>query len=203
MSGSPVPTLAQARERTIEQLSAHFAQDDLTLEELERRIERAYRAENVVELDALTADLRARATMPASVPAARPGAAPVAANAGGEVSTLDYDRILAVMSETKRTGLWHVPQRLDIVAVMADTTIDLSSAQLPSDVVDLHARAFWASLKIVLPAGVRVVNRMSAFMASVQNEVDEVPAPMRGPVIRLTGSAIMAEVKILPGARTR
>lgn len=188
----PVRTLAQARERAIEQLSAHFAQDDLTLEELERRIERVYRAKDVVELEALTADLRERAT---------PGAATVPARARGEVGTPEYDRILAVMSETKRLGHWRVPQRLDVLSVMSDATIDLSTAALPDGVVDVHARAMWTSLKIVLPPGVRVVNRLSAFMASVHNEVDEVDAPMSGPVVRLTGLALMAEVKVLVAGR--
>lgn len=192
MSIPPITSLSQLRERAIEQLSAHFAQDDLTLEELERRIEQAYRAENAVELDALTADLRERAMLPP--PTAQPGVAP---RQRMEVGTREYDRILAVMSETRRTGLWSVPQRLDLVSIMSDTKIDLSSAELPDGVVDLHVRAVWTSLKIILPPGLRVVNRMSAFMASVNNDADEVAGPAVGPVVRLTGLALMAEVKIV------
>ena len=196
MSTPPVPSLSQLRERAIEQLSAHFAQDDLTLEELERRIERAYRAENAVELDALTADLRERATLPSP-----PRSAPQSVAARTDAGTPEYDRILAVMSETRRTGLWSVPQRLDLVSIMSDTRIDLSSADLPDGVVDVHVRAVWTSLKIILPPGLRVVNRMSAFMASVTNDTDEVAAPPSGPVVRLTGLALMAEVKLIVADR--
>lgn len=192
MSIPPITSLSQLRERAIEQLSAHFAQDDLTLEELERRIEQAYRAENAVELDALTADLRERAMLPPLT--AQQGVAP---RQRMDTETREYDRILAVMSETRRTGLWSVPQRLDLVSIMSDTKIDLSSAELPDGVVDLHVRAVWTSLKIILPPGLRVVNRMSAFMASVNNDADEVAGPAVGPVVRLTGLALMAEVKIV------
>jgi len=198
MSNPPVPSLSQLRERAIEQLSAHFAQDDLTLEELERRIERAYRAENAVELDALTADLRARATLPSPPRLAQQTEV---SRARTDVGTPEYDRILAVMSETRRTGMWSVPQRLDLVSIMSDTRIDLSSAELPDGVVDLHVRAVWTSLKIILPPGLRVVNRMSAFMASVNNDADEVAAPAGGPVVRLTGLALMAEVKLIVSDR--
>jgi hypothetical protein len=52
----------------IEQLSAHFANDELTLEDLERRIERVYKATTPAELDRITADL-SRSPAPRPVPA--------------------------------------------------------------------------------------------------------------------------------------
>lgn len=196
MSNPPVPSFAQARDRTIEQLSAHFAQDDLTLEELERRIERAYKAESVVDLEALTADLRQRATMPP----AQPSPLSVQRNRRVPIAPADYDRVVSIMGETRRSALWVVPQYLDVVSIMSDTRLDLSTTGMPNGVVDIHVRAVWSALKIVLPCGVRVVNRMSAFMASVQNDVADVPAPMTGAVVRLTGLALMAEVKVLVSA---
>ena len=65
MADVPVPSLARARELKIEELSAHFANDDLSLEDLERRIEQVYRASNVAELETITADLRGSAMVPA------------------------------------------------------------------------------------------------------------------------------------------
>jgi len=49
---SPIASLARAREQKISELSQYFANDDLSLDDLERRIERVYRAANVLELDA-------------------------------------------------------------------------------------------------------------------------------------------------------
>ena len=51
------PSLTRAREQKITELSTHFANDDLTLEDLERRIEQVYKAVNIAELDSITADL--------------------------------------------------------------------------------------------------------------------------------------------------
>ena len=63
MIDQPAPlsraTLEQRRELAIARLSQHFAQDHLSVEELESRFERAYRATSVSELDALVADLPA------------------------------------------------------------------------------------------------------------------------------------------------
>ena len=51
MADAPLPTnLSRARESKIEELSRHFANDDLSLEDLERRIESVYKAANAAEL---------------------------------------------------------------------------------------------------------------------------------------------------------
>ena len=201
MADAPLqpPTLSRAREQKISELSQHFADDDLSLEELERRIEQVYKAASVSELDAITSDLRV-SQLPAS---ARPSSAP-ASNAQMDygVSNLraPNSRLLAVMSESKRTGRWLVPQRLDVVALMADTKIDLTSAVMPAGGAEFHVRSFWAACKIIVPPEMRVINEMHAIMASVVSKADEMDAEgakRHGPTLRLTGMAFMAEVKVV------
>lgn len=192
----PVPSLARAREQKISELSQYFANDDLTLDELERRIERVYRAGNVLELDEITADLRSMG-QPASSGVAATGAssrnvAPISASA--------QPRMLAIMGETKRLGRWQVPRQLDVLSIMSDTKLDLTQAVVSPGVTDIHVRAFWSAVKIVVPPNMRVINEMHAIMASVTSKAHEMDEPgsqhAGGPVIRLTGTAIMAEVKV-------
>ena len=199
MADAPLPTLSRAGEQKISELSQHFADDDLSLEELERRIEQVYKAASVSELDAITSDLRV-SLLPAS---ARPSSTP-ASNAQMDygVSNLraPNSRLLAVMSESKRTGRWLVPQRLDVVALMADTKIDLTSAVMPAGGAEFHVRSFWAACKIIVPPEMRVINEMHAIMASVVSKADEMDAEgakRHGPTLRLTGMAFMAEVKVV------
>src|SRR3954463_4054331 len=127
----PVVSLADERERVVQQLSEHFANDRLSLEDLESRMELTYKASSVAELQRLTADLPSAAVAPA------PEAPPQ------EIATLgrDRDRGYAVMSETSRRGAWLVPQRLDLIALMSDTTIDLTQAVLPTGIIDIHVRS--------------------------------------------------------------
>ena len=195
MSGLPVP-LASAREHIIEILSSHFANDRLTIDELDRRLERAYAATSLAELDALTADLPddTRAV-------ARFGA--TAAPADYEPRE-DYGRIVAVLSETRRGGLWAVPPRLDVTATMSNLTLDLRSALLAPGVTEIKLSAFMASVQVILPPGVRVLDRVRAFMASVADDsygaLTDDPSV---PAIRLTGRAVMAEVKVKTRMRSR
>jgi len=199
MADAPLPTLSRAREQTISELSQHFANDDLSLDELERRIEQVYKAASVSELDAITSDLRV-SQLPAT---AGPSSAPVSS------ARMDYgtsnlpapnSRLLAVMSESRRTGRWLVPQRLDVVALMADTKIDLTSAVMPAGGAEFHVRSVWAACKIIVPPEMRVINEMHAIMASVVSKADEMDAEGakgHGPTLRLTGTAFMAEVKVV------
>src|SRR5918912_4112699 len=96
----PVVSLADERERVIQQLSDHFANDRLSLDELESRMDLAYKAASIADLQRLTADLPSTA------------AASVAPSASPEELTAtapDRERMLSVMSETHRRGAWLVP----------------------------------------------------------------------------------------------
>jgi Domain of unknown function (DUF1707) len=182
----PVP-LAAARERAIELLSAHFANDRLTMDELDQRLEQAYAATSLAELRALTADLPDERPLPAHTPSAS-----LALERAEESG-----RIVAIFSETKRGGLWAVPQQLDVTATMSNLTLDLRSARLSPGVTDVHVSAVMASVQVILPPGVRVIEDVRAFMASVTDDsYSVVGSDPSAPVIRLTGRAIMAEVKV-------
>ena len=196
----PILSLADERERVIQQLSDHFANDRLSLDELESRMDLAYKAASVGDLQRLTADLPSATAVPV------PAAAPV-----DELPALspDRERIFAVMSETSRRGAWIVPQRLDLLAVMADTTIDLTQATLPTGIIDIHIRSVCAAVKIVVPPGLQVVNRLSSLMGSVRGggEPNESGGAgggwKQGTVIRLSGWALMAEVQTKVRRRER
>lgn len=201
MADLPVPSLTRAREVKISELSTFFANDDLSIEDLERRIERVYKASSVAELDAITADL-------ASAPTALGGDAHAGVARAGRSASLpaSYDegssRLLSLMSSTRRVGRWAVPPRLDVVAVMSDTKIDMRQATLSAGVTTVELRSLMASVRIVVPPHVRVVNEIHAVMASVVVRVDDGlardEAAMRGaPIVRLTGYALMADVKIV------
>src|ERR1051325_659287 len=185
MSDSQLP-LSAARDRAIEELSSRFANDDLTLDELERRIERVYRASSIAEVAQLTADLRplpARAS-DAGIKRDTPPSVFVLPDSGTYVSVshpVEEDRIVAIMGESKRAGVWQVPRRLDVVGIMSDMTVDLTGAQLPTGVMEIHLRAAMASVKIVLPPGLSVSQDVTTIMASVTSDIDDEPVRPRAP----------------------
>jgi hypothetical protein len=194
----PVVSLADERERVIQQLSDHFANDRLSLEELETRMELAYKASSSADLQRLTADLSsvAASSVPAPIPA-------------DELAVIapDRERLFSVMSETRRRGAWLVPQRLDLIALMSDTTIDLTQAALPTGIIDIHVRSICAAVKIVVPPGIQVVSRLNSLMSSVRGSGEPNAGGgeewKTGTVVRLSGWALMAEVQTKVRRRER
>ena len=178
------------RERVIQTLTNAFANDQLTVAELEERLEKAYRATTADDAMALIAGLP------------QPGA-PGAIVAQGAPPMIEArrapERFFSIMSSQARRGVWTVPRELETVAIFSDTTIDLTHATLPPDIVDINVSVLFANMVIVVPPGTRVVNRVGAFAANVESEPSLDLAPMKpgSPVIRITGNALFANVEIV------
>ena len=187
-------SLPREREKVIEQLSQHFANDNLTLDELERRMALVYQASSIQSLRDLTRDLP---TEP--VPSPSRAAAPVP-----QAFMPEHGRIVSVMAQTKRKGVWQPPRDLDVWCVMSETELDLTHAQLASGVTELELHALMATVKVIVPPGVRVVCQPSAFMSTVSDETTDPPRVGSGaPVIRITGPVVMAELKVFVRTRER
>lgn len=186
--------LEMQRERTVEALSRHFAHDNLTLDELERRIELAYHARGAAELRDLTRDLP---DAPGDVPALRSAPLP-------EAFAPEADRIVSIMTETRQRGMWRPARQVELWSVMSDTNLDLTEAILSPGVTEIEVFALMTGVKIIVPPGVRVVAQTHSLMSSVSDESIEPPRVGSGaPVIRLTGFAVMSEIKVRVRLRER
>lgn len=194
-SGPDKPvTLERERERTIESLSHHFAHDNLSLDELERRMEQVYRVSSVPALRDLTKDLPSES---AAVAERRPAPVP-------QAFAPEKGRIVSVLASTRRKGMWQPARHLDVWSIVSDTHLDLTRAHLAPGVTEIHLRAVMAAVKVIVPPGVRVVCQPSAFMAEVSDETIDPPAVGSGaPVVRITGPMFMAELKVKVRGRER
>ena len=187
-------SLDREREKVIELLSRHFAHDNLTLDELERRMGLVYQAGTIQSLRELTRDLPEP-----EVAAPARSAAPVP-----QAFLPESGRIVSVMAQTKRKGVWQPPRDLDVWCVMSETLLDLTQAQLAPGVTEIEMHTLMASVKVIVPPGVRVVCQPSAFMSTVDDETDNPPPVGSGaPVIRISGPVIMTELKISVRTRER
>ena len=187
-SAAPEPgsTLAlaveEARERAIRVLSDGYAYDTLTEDEFEWRLGQLSLANSPAEVQALIADLPATGT--AAVGGAYAG--PPAAAA---------ERIRAVMSDVRRDGPWRVPQRLRVSAIMSSVRIDLRYATIPPGCT-IEVSAIMANVLIIVPPGLPVEFDVSPVMGSARNDSWRVPAITGAPLVRVSGSAVMAEVRV-------
>lgn len=191
----PQRQIENARERVIDALSTHFANDDISMEELERRIERVYAAQTLAAVGDALVGLPALAQPPsaAAVVSARAVPLPV----GTPSRTL-----VALMSGIVRRGAWIVPDRLRAVALMGGVEVDLRNATLPPVTV-IRALAVMGGIVVTVPPGVRVQSSGYAIMGGFEDQLDQ-PASHdpSAPLVRVTGLALMGGVEVKVAERT-
>lgn len=123
-------SLELERERAVQALASHFAQDHLTTQELELRFEKVYRAASTAELQALLGGLPVLVPSPVALETLPQYSVAPAATVPRE------KRYLALMGEVRRKGNWTVPSRLHLFAAMGAIRLDLREAQVPAGGVD-------------------------------------------------------------------
>ena len=179
-----------ARERAVQDLADHFAQDRLTMHEYERRVELAYRAASADALRDLTKDL-------APSPPVRVTQAPVASTAGASVPARSSraKNFFALMSGVVRRGNWTVPSRIRAFAWMGGIGLDLREANLSGPVTDIYVFAMMGGVEIIVPPDVRLESDGFAIMGGFEDQLKE-PASRDpdAPLIRVHGFAFMGGV---------
>jgi len=191
--------LAGARERVIALLTDRFANDMLTQDEFEARLDQLHAAKSASELNRLMRDLEVPsfATFAAGQDATRLDAQYGALGLGAPPAE---GRLLAVLGETKRTGRWLVPRRLEMRVMLGEVLIDLRDSVLPTGESELAIVGVLGRLRVLVPPGVVVDSEMDAILSTVRNEAERDDAyPFASTVIRLTGSAVLTEVLVRVG----
>jgi hypothetical protein len=183
-AGLPIGLSAddERRERAIRLLTDAYAYDVITDVEFERRLGLLGVAATPSSIDAVVADL-ARGSMGVRE-----------APAGYHPPPLMEGRIVGLMSETRRNGPWRVPQRLSIRAIMSNVKIDLRYAAIPSG-CSIEVRAIMANVTFIAPPGMVVDFGIDPIMGSVRNDA-EGTSMTRQPHLRISGTALMAEVRV-------
>jgi hypothetical protein len=207
-SQSPKPTnpvsLRDARERAIARLSDAFAHDEIGVDEFERRLTLAHRAEDLVAVDDTVRDLTASGSpTEAIVPAARRAMTSSLERQHRGEGGPDRERVIALFGGVERHGAWTLPRHLRASAIMGGLVLDLREAALLPGVSDIHVNAIMGGAQIIVPPNLAVEVSGTAIMggfahldrAPVQRDPDQ-------PVLRVHGIALMGGVAVetrLPG----
>lgn len=186
--------MEKRRDETIDSLTRCYSEDVLPLEEFEARVDLANAARDEQTLRDLLRDLPRQYQLPAV--RSGDGYRPAGAGSPGAPATGDTRRIVAVMSEQRLDGNWLQGSSAAAVAVMGTVHIDLRDTIVPEGTTTINIIAVMGEVTIDAPPDVRIETDVTPIMGSVRRK-------RRGPepvptnrVVRLTGVAVMAEVRI-------
>jgi len=206
---APGELASPERQRTIEVLCEAFANDELGVEEFERRVETAHRSSSPEELRALLSGLPSGHALTTEATGARPATrATAAAPAPHQTGTpAPWALSGGILGGASRRGAWQPARRNLAVAVMGGCTLDFREALLGPGVTEVHAVAFWGGVEIIVPPWVRVETSGVGIMGGFDYQHDtEVVPPPDAPLLKISGVAIMAGVEVkarLPGESAR
>ena len=187
----PGPTLDEARAEVGRVLSDHFAEDRISVEEFERRLELTFKATTVEgvrqQLVGITPETPGSATSSYE---------PASAYVESHVDRKAQKTLVAVMSGVVRRGRWNVPRKLNVFAFMGGVELDMHDARLGQE-THINVIAFMGGAEIRVPADVRVECDGMAFMGGFEDRSSEPTySSAHTPVIRITGFAFMGGVEV-------
>jgi len=169
---TPLPPLSQLsidRERAIALLTRDFANDQLTEADFEARLEIAYSAKSVRELEAITTDLASEGSS---------------------------SQITAFLSGQQRKLAGALPRDLTIRSRLGYVELDLTGATFKTGVTTIDANAFMGYVQIRLPSGVRVDSAGRALFGYFSLKGTSTDS---GPVVRIVGRPIFGFVEAIIG----
>ena len=186
------------REAVVARLRDAAGEGRLTVEELDERIDAAYAARTLDELEPLTADL----------PAAAPGASPAAVGEGmpvGMGGAAAPSLVLGILGGGDRRGRWRVPERMTVVNVLGGADLDLREATLAAPEVEIRVFSVLGGSDVIVPEGVHV--ELGGFAVLGGNDLKLTgPAPPPGaPVVRVRAWSLLGgtDVKTQTSRRRR
>jgi hypothetical protein len=193
----PLPVALQAqREKTITALIDHFANDRLTVEEFERRLDVAARAQALPELSSLLEDLPTSQTTSAPTPSVSSSPAP-------SHHAREHQTLVAIMGGVERRGRWQPAEKTVLIAVMGGALLDFREVQLPPGVTQVTLICVMGGAEVIVPPGMTVDTGGFAIMGGFAHRHDTPPTRDENtPVLRIDGFAFMGGVDLqvrLPG----
>jgi hypothetical protein len=102
--------------------------------------------------------------------------------------------ITTLFGSIKRNGRFSVPRELQLKTAFGELKLDLREALFPDKHVLMVAETLCASVEVLLPEGVTVVDNGMALMSS--HKVSQA-AEEHGPVIHLDGWSVCSDVKFI------
>lgn len=107
----------------------------------------------------------------------------------------DWQKIIAIFNETEKKGQWQAHNRIYVRGLCGECRIDFTDALLSSHHTEIRVKATFASVKIFIPQKYNVIVDGYGIAGEFKGENRENPSAEK--TIKITGRAIMAEVKVI------
>lgn len=174
------------RDQVVRLLSAAYADDLLTVAQLDRRLTAVYRAQSMAELQQQLVD------------PADPTRWLNQNNRYFTASELVPERGLAaaIAGAFSAKGGWLVPRHLKVFALAGGGDLDLREARFAPGVTSIEVVAIAGGVDLILPEGIRVEVIGAAFLGGFEHSSGIAVEDPDAPLVRVSGIAVMGGVDV-------
>ncbi|MEC4016524.1 DUF1707 domain-containing protein [Streptomyces sp. H27-D2] len=200
MASSAIRASDADRDRVADLLREALAEGRLSAAEHSERIDGAYRAKTLGELEPLVRDLPAARDTDRTGRAASPSDdAPPHSR-----TPLAAQNLIAVFGAATRKGRWRVGARTNAFACFGGVEIDLTEAVFERQETVINATAIFGGVAILVPENVTLRGTGTGIFGGFDVKTYEAPDP-NAPVIVVSGFAVFGGVEAKPklGKRVR
>jgi len=188
--------LRTERERCVSLLSDAFADDLLDVDEFERRVDLAHKAESVSALVTLREDIRGM-EVSGEASTALVAADDVKRQEALVLAQPESGWCVGVMGGAERKGQWRVPRKLRAAAVMGGIALDFREAIFPPGITSLQLFACMGGVEIIVPPNLAVECNGMGIMGGFESmeRCPPIPDPSQ-PLLRISGVTVMGGFEI-------
>jgi Cell wall-active antibiotics response 4TMS YvqF/Domain of unknown function (DUF1707) len=164
--------LIDRREHIIDDLTSGYANGQLELDDLERRLALVHAAETTSELDAIVTDL---------VPVATAALVPP-------------QQLRVVMSSVDRRGPWSVPPQLATRVFCGNLVLDLREARLPATGTTIEVNVTMGNVEVIVPPDLGVEVDASSVLGNIEDRSERAGTPSA--TVRIIGRVTLGNLEI-------
>lgn len=198
----------RAREGVEGALCDYFASDSLSVEELERRLDRTHRATSLEDLRSVLSDLpRGAERFETLIRGGSADSGPSGPRQGGggpapgdlqrlEGSRRDNDVALAICGGSARGGRWLPARATTALALCGGVELDFREAVLPPGITEIRILAVMGGVEIIVPPGTAVDARGLAVMGGFDHMDESGAGEPDRPILKIRGLAVMGAIDV-------
>ncbi|MBN2657043.1 MAG: DUF1707 domain-containing protein [Spirochaetales bacterium] len=179
--------MEELREKTVKRLEYSYAHGEMSLDELEKRMELAINTFLAEDLEQLVSDLKEEEI-------------PSPEEAIPEDDS--EETIMGVLSGITRKGKWKPARHSKIMVFMGGVELDFTDAELRPGITEFEYFCALGGIELRVPEGVNVDVSGLPLLAGIENKLSGDSHP-GNPLIRLRGTVFMGGIEVKPSKRKK
>ena len=178
------------REEVIDQLIMNYSHVEISLEAFESRLDQAMDGTDPVTISELTSDLTL--TVNSKYQDKKKSALGTHYQMG---ETKELEKLVNVLSSSKREGIWHVPKEITVFNVLGTDVLDFSQARFMHPTVRIKVFSVLGNIKIYLPEDVNTHTNVNSIVGSIKNSANA-DYDDGSPTVIIEGKVILGNLDI-------